>query len=177
MLGYGAFAAIFLAQEYVAARVYLWIAAGGACAAVLVLLALRVMRRSKLVHIAHRSTWLEPIAINLERILRPRREWLALGVYSLLFQSLAGAVVWLAFLAVGADVRIAQAMLITAAAGVASILPISISGLGVVEGAIAGAAVALGVDYDAAVLAALAVRILVTPVSAACGIFLVTSRQ
>jgi hypothetical protein len=50
-------------------------------------------------------------------------------------------------------------------------LPISISGLGVVEGSIAGTALALGGDFEAAVLAALLLRFLALAVSGLCGLF------
>jgi len=113
---------------------------------------------------------LEPVQDNLRRIARPRLEWLPLIATSFLFQFLAAAVVYLAFAGIGAPIPVAAALLITAAAGIASVLPISISGIGVVEGSIAGTAVALGVNYESGVLAALIVRLVVLPVSAACGL-------
>lgn len=113
---------------------------------------------------------LEPVWENLRRIARPRLEWLPLIGTSFLFQFMAAAVVYLAFAGTGAPVSVAAALLITAAAGIASVLPISISGIGVVEGSIAGTAVALGVNYESAVLAAVIIRLVVLPVSAACGL-------
>lgn len=117
-----------------------------------------------------RSQRLAPAVANLQRILRPRREWLPLIGLSFVFQSLVATVLYLSFAATGADISIAQSLLVAAAAGIASVLPISISGLGVVEGSIAGAAVALGADYEAAILAALVARLAILPVSAACGL-------
>jgi uncharacterized membrane protein YbhN (UPF0104 family) len=178
MLSLGGLAALVLVREHEAARSYLTVAGTAALAGVVALVALSLARRSdKLVAALRRLKWLAPMAEHLRRILRLRREWVPLLGMSLLFQLLAAAVVWLAFGAVGAPIEIPQAMLITAAAGVASVLPISISGLGVVEGAIAGAAVAFGVEYEPAVLAAIAVRLVVLPVSGACGLFLLTARQ
>src|SRR5690606_41154889 len=78
--------------------------------------------------------------------------------------------------AAGSPVSIAAAAVVTAAAGIAAVLPISISGLGVVEGSIVGAAVAVGADYDAAVLAALLVRLLSLAVGAGCGLLYLVDR-
>lgn len=117
-----------------------------------------------------RIAFLAPLAANLRRIARPRGEWMSLVATSIVFQLQVALVLYLAFLAVGVPLSIPAALLITAAGGIASVLPISISGIGVVEGAIAGSAVALGVNYDLAVLAAIAIRLVVIPVSGACGI-------
>jgi uncharacterized membrane protein YbhN (UPF0104 family) len=123
-----------------------------------------------------RVKFLDPVWANLRRIGRPRAEWLPLIATSFLFQFLAATVVYLAFAGIGERISIAAALLITAAAGIASVLPISISGIGVVEGSIAGTAVALGVSYEGAVLAAIIVRLVVLPVSAACGLLYLTER-
>jgi uncharacterized protein (TIRG00374 family) len=104
-------------------------------------------------------------------ILKLRVEWLWLFIASFAFQSLAACVVYLCFAAVGSSIDAPTALLVTAAAGLASVLPISISGLGVVEGSIAGTAVALGGNLEAAVLAALLLRFLALAVSGLCGIF------
>jgi glycosyltransferase 2 family protein len=107
----------------------------------------------------------------LGRILKPRREWGWLLLASLAFQALAASVVYLCFAAVGSSIDMPTALLVTAAAGLASVLPISISGLGVIEGSIAGTALALGGDFEAAVLAALLLRFLALAVSGLCGLF------
>jgi glycosyltransferase 2 family protein len=120
---------------------------------------------------------LAPVWANLRRIGRPRFEWLPLIAMSFVFQFMAASVVYLAFQGIGEEVSVAAALLITAAAGVASVLPISISGIGVVEGSIAGTAVALGVSYEGGVLAAIIVRLVVLPVSAACGLLYLTERS
>lgn len=122
--------------------------------------------KNRLMHLK----FLEPVWSNLRLIARARPEWLPLIATSFLFQILAAAVVYLSFAGAGAEISVAAALLITAAGGVASVLPISISGIGVVEGSIAGTAVALGVQYDLAVLAAVIVRLVTLPVSAACGL-------
>jgi glycosyltransferase 2 family protein len=121
--------------------------------------------------------FLAPVWANLRRIGRPRFEWLPLIAASFLFQFMAAAVVYLAFWGIGESVPVSAALLITAAAGIASVLPISISGIGVVEGSIAGAALALGVSYEGGVLAAIVIRLVVLPVSAACGLLYLTERN
>ena len=107
----------------------------------------------------------------LGRILKLRIEWIWLCAASLVFQVLAVAAVYFCFAAVGSPIDIPTALLVTAAAGLASVLPISISGLGVVEGSIAGTMVAVGGDMESAVLAALLLRFLALGVSALCGVF------
>jgi uncharacterized protein (TIRG00374 family) len=174
MLVNGLIGAVLLLQTYELARWYVHVAAVGVVAlavfaALLYFGALEGVKRRLL-----RIRLLEPMWENLRRIARPRAEWLPLVTTSFLFQFLAAACLYLSFAGTGATLSVAAALLITAAAGIASVLPISISGIGVVEGSIAGTAVALGVDYDAAVLAAIIVRLVTLPVSAACGLLYLT---
>jgi uncharacterized membrane protein YbhN (UPF0104 family) len=174
MLCNGLLGAVLLMQTYELARWYVHVAAIGAIAliafaALLYFGALDGVKRRLM-----RIRFLEPLWDNLRRIARPRAEWLPLIATSFLFQLLAAACLYLSFAGTGATITVPAALLITAAAGVASVLPISISGIGVVEGSIAGTAVALGVDYDAAVLAAIIVRLVTLPVSAACGLLYLT---
>jgi glycosyltransferase 2 family protein len=161
MLVNGAIGALLLFSTSPLARSYLWIVAAGAVAA---LVALAFVQRLAGIR------FFAPLAENLRRIARPRAEWSWLIAMSFVFQFAVASVLYLGFRAVGVDLSIPAALLITAAGGIASVVPISISGIGVVEGAIAGTAVALGVQYDQAVLAAIAIRLVVIPVSAACGI-------
>lgn len=177
MLFNGLIGAALLAASYELARWYLVLAGVGTAAGVVVLALLYLGAFDDLGRVLARLKWLEPVRANLQRIAQPRPEWLPLLLFSFLFQLLAAAVVYLAFAAIGAPVSVAAALLITAAAGIASVLPISISGIGVVEGSIAGSAVALGTDYDSAVLAAIVVRLLVVPVSAGCGLLYLTERN
>jgi uncharacterized membrane protein YbhN (UPF0104 family) len=170
MLLNGLIAAVMLSGSSELARAYVnfslvGLAAGGGVA---LLLYLGVFRGLKARLLSVRV--LEPLWANLRRIVRLRIEWLPLIAASFLFQLMAATVVYLAFAGVGAPVTPAAALLITAAAGIASVLPISISGIGVVEGSIVGAAVALDAGYESAVLAAVIVRLVVLPVSAACGL-------
>jgi uncharacterized membrane protein YbhN (UPF0104 family) len=65
---------------------------------------------------------------------------------------------------------LSAALLIKVAAGLAAVLPISISGIGVIEGSIVGAGVALGVGYDSAFLAAMILRVLSLITGLGCGV-------
>jgi uncharacterized membrane protein YbhN (UPF0104 family) len=177
MLFNGLIGAALLAGSHALARWYLVLAGVGAAVGVIVLVLLCFGAFERLGRALSRLTWLDPVRENLLRIATLRSEWLPLVLYSFLFQVLAAGVVYLAFAGIGAPVSVPAALLITAAAGIASVLPISISGIGVVEGSIAGTAVALGTDYDSAVLAAIVVRLLVLPVSAACGLLYLTERN
>ncbi len=169
MLGIGAVGALFLARGSELARLYLLGMAGIALAVLvggLALLAGLDGLRKRIAGVA----WLDPVRANLRRVRRPRLDWVGLVAACCTFQLLAAAVIFLAFAAVGSPLSMSAAAVITAAAGIASVLPISISGLGVVEGSIVGTAVGVGADYDAAVLAAVAVRILSLLVAAGCGL-------
>jgi glycosyltransferase 2 family protein len=166
----GTIGALALAHDSIIATSYITFAATAACCALAVWAALMFGGSAAIVRRSASIGWLAPLGANLQRLLRARSEWLWLAGASFLFQFLTALVVWLAFRAVGTELTPAAVLLVTAAAGIASVLPISISGIGVVEGAMAGTATALGVPYEAAVLGAIAVRLIVIPVSAACGL-------
>lgn len=170
MMAIGAIGALLLVRTSELARWFLWGAAGVAACGLLGSALLAVGRTPRLRSLVARVAWLEPVRANLRRVLRRRVEWVGLVAASCVFQALAIAAIWFAFGAVGGPVSIATAAVITAAAGIASVLPISISGLGVVEGSIVGTAVAAGSEYDAAVLAALVVRMTSLVVGAGCGL-------
>jgi uncharacterized membrane protein YbhN (UPF0104 family) len=172
MLCNGLLGALFLRQTYELARWYVNAAVVGLAALLVFAGLLYTAARARRGLMSIR--FLEPVWGNLRRIGRPRAEWVPLTATSFLFQFLAAACLYLSFAGVGAEISVPSALLITAAAGIASVLPISISGIGVVEGSIAGTAVALGVEYDLAVLAAIIVRLVTLPVSAACGLLYLT---
>jgi hypothetical protein len=174
MLCNGAVGALLLVHTSPLARAYLGLAAAGAGVAAAFAICLKLGWFDRAGALLGRLAFLKPVQANLRRIARPSRAWALLIAGSFVFQFLATAVVYLAFASVGADLSIAAAALVTAAAGIAAVLPISISGIGVVEGSIAGTAVALGAGYDAAVLAAIVVRLQALAVGAACGLLYLT---
>jgi len=164
----GFVAALFL-WEHALARTFVLICASAGVIGLLSLPLLIRMHRSGV--LSRRFPKLAGLEQTMGRILQPRPEWLWLLLASFTFQALATAVVYLCFAAVNAPVDVPTALLVTAAAGLASVLPISISGLGVVEGSIAGTVATLGGDFEAGVLAALLIRFVALAVSAVCGLF------
>ncbi len=169
MLALGVLGAAWLAFENLAARTFLVVVLVAGSAAALGLLSIYV-------------GWLEPLASRLRRwelfrtieatlrlVVRRHRAWPWLIVASFFFQVLVALWMFSVFAAIGQKLGPAECVLISAAAGLGSLLPISISGLGVIEGSIAGAATALGVPYETAVLGALLNRLGLVPFSVACG--------
>jgi glycosyltransferase 2 family protein len=169
MLLAGALGAITLAESNALARTYLVVTGAAALAGIVIVAVLYAGGLASVIRKLEGMKRLAPLGANLQRLAKPRREWGWLLISSFVFQVQAAAVVYFAFLAVGVELTVAAALLVTAAAGIASVLPISISGIGVIEGAIAGTAVALGIAYEPAILGAIAIRLIVLPVSAACG--------
>jgi uncharacterized membrane protein YbhN (UPF0104 family) len=165
----GFLGALVLAHSSALARAYLmW------CSAALVVAgagaALVVACRGRAVAAASKVRFLQPVIANLRRIGRLHEAWGPLIGYSIAFQAVAVAATFLVFAAVNAELSLAGALLITAAGGLAAVVPISISGIGVVEGSIIGASVALGVGFDAAFLAAIILRLFSLVTSVGCGV-------
>lgn len=115
------------------------------------------------------SSVLQTVSHNLDLLRKAGVRWLPLIAISILFQAIAIAIIYLLFRSLGAAVDPASCALIAAVSGLASILPISINGLGVVEGSFAGTAVALGIDYELALMVAVLIRLMVLPVSLVFG--------
>jgi len=117
-----------------------------------------------------RSSKLAPITDNLRSICAARGEWIPLILLSLLFQLQAVVMLHMLFNSLGAHISLEQAALVAAAAGLATIIPLSINGLGIVEATIAGTAVAVGVSYEAGLLVAVLMRLLLLPLTLAAGL-------
>jgi uncharacterized membrane protein YbhN (UPF0104 family) len=118
--------------------------------------------------IRHHSAF-EAVRYNIEYLLRGGRLWVSLIGTSLLFQLIAIANVYFLFQSLGVPVSLPACALIGAVSGLATVLPISINGIGVVEGSFAGTAVALGVPYEPALAVAILIRLLVLPPSLVFG--------
>lgn|GEM_PF-727068 len=117
-----------------------------------------------------RYGWLTPVRENLRSIALARGAWLPLIGLSLLFQAQAVVILFALFAAIDARIGLPQAALIAAAAGLATVIPFSINGLGIVEATIAGTAVAVGASYDAGLLVAVLMRILIIPLTLLAGL-------
>ena len=162
LLCLGLIGAMALYSSNALARAYVLLAGCAAVVAVSVfaLVGPRVLRSKKLA----------PVTDNLRAICAARGEWVPLIALSFLFQAQAVFVLYALFNALGAPVSFAQAALIAAAAGIATIVPFSINGLGVVEATIAGTAAAVGVSYEAGLVIAVLMRLLLLPLTLAAGL-------
>jgi uncharacterized membrane protein YbhN (UPF0104 family) len=107
---------------------------------------------------------------DLLQLLRAGWTWLPLIVMSFVFQLTAVSIVYLLFLGAGSNIGFAEVALIAAVTGLAGMLPLAINGIGVTEGSITLAGVALGADYEDAAVAAVLLRVSVLPLSCACGV-------
>lgn len=165
----GLVGAILLADSSSFARLYVVSFLGGVLVATLAV-ALAVAGRHGMASAFASARFLHPIVANVRLIARRHPAWVRLIGYSVAFQAVAAGVTYVVFMAVGSELTLSHALLIQVAAGLAAIVPISISGIGVVEGSIVGAGVALGVGYDSAFLAAIVLRALALVTSLGCGV-------
>lgn len=101
---------------------------------------------------------LEPIRNSMQTVLSNRHQFAGLLGASFLLQATAIAAIWLLFAALGTQGALAQSGFTAAAAGVAGILPLSINGIGVVEGSFVAAAWESGLPADKAIVVALFLR-------------------
>jgi glycosyltransferase 2 family protein len=163
LLGLAGALALYASNDL--ARAYVMLAAVGS-AVLTVLIVLMRVRAPRLPE----SRWLAPIRENLRSMATARGAWLPLIGISLLFQAQAILIIFELFRALDVPVTLSQTALIAAAAGVAAIIPFSINGLGIVEATFAGTAVAVGVSYEAGLLVALLIRVLVIPLTLIAGL-------
>lgn len=124
------------------------------------------------------SKRLAPLGDNM-RLLASRPSNIAyIIVLAVGYQLMAISMIYLLFAATGQSMDFAVCAIITAVGGVLIMLPISIAGLGVYEGALVGSAVLFGADIQAAIAVSLCWRLLTTCVSLACGMaFLLPERS
>lgn len=120
---------------------------------------------------------LEALTHNLNLIYRDPRALVDIFGISLIYQFLAIVAIAALFVALDSDGNYAKCAVIAAVVGLVSMIPISINGIGVIEGAFAVTAAQLGFDFQEAVIVAFLLRMLVVPLSLACGlIYLIDSR-
>ena len=94
---------------------------------------------------------------------RARGEWIPLIGISVLFQALAIAIIYCLFEGLRASAGAAESAVIAAVSGIATVIPIAINGIGIVEGSFAGVGAALKVGYESSLVAAILIRVLVIP--------------
>src|SRR3569833_693363 len=170
LLFLGAVGSVLLMEHFRLPQGYLKALGFGSIAAVVGAIALYLgwfgVLRRKLQHLK----MVTAIQKDLMQLLRAGWRWLPLVAMAFLFQLLAVGIVYLLFLGAGSSIGFAEVALIAAITGVAGILPLAINGIGVTEGTITLAGVALGADYEDAAVAAILLRVVVLPLSAACGV-------
>lgn len=112
----------------------------------------------------------DALAHNVTLLRRAGPAWVQQISLSAVFQLISVSIVYWLFHRISADVSFAKCALMTAAAGFAAFLPLSINGIGLMEGSFVAMAVALGVDYDQALLVAIIRRLMIAFLSLLCGV-------
>ena len=170
---------LILSNEHIPVVLYFVLACllGGIVFVILVVI-LRLGLLSGLFERLKRIEKLEAFTHNLNLIYRNPRALANIFVISLIFQLLAIVAIAVLFDALGSDGAYAKYAFIAATVGLVSLIPISVNGIGVTEGAFAVTATQLGLDFNEAIIVAFTLRILVIPLSLACGfIYLADSRR
>jgi uncharacterized protein (TIRG00374 family) len=169
LLALGAFGALALTENAVA-RAYLIAVLAGGAAGIAVLFALSRGALTWLKSRLSRLKVVDAIEHNYGMLTRARREWVYLLALSFAFQATSILILFWLFMQLGFPVSLQQCALMAAASGIAAVLPLSINGVGLMEGSLVGMAVALGVDYDSALLVAVVRRLMMAVMSALCGV-------
>ena len=113
---------------------------------------------------------LEPLFDSLRTIKRNRHHLAGLAGLSLLFQATAVTAITFMFASIGLHGALPESGFTAAAAGIAGVIPISINGVGVVEGSFVVAALEAALPYSEAVLVAICLRIYMVLSSVVFGI-------
>jgi glycosyltransferase 2 family protein len=163
LVAIGCIAALPLALHNRYARIFVLAAISTAVGGVLVFRALRSGRMRRLGERLRGNRFFAAVIANFSHLTQARREWLQLIAVAVLFQAFGIAAIYLLFAGVDSPAPFATCILVGAASGVAVVVPVSINGIGVVEAAFVGAAVALGEPYGASLAVAVLMRVLVLP--------------
>lgn len=143
LIAIGNIGALLLFKESPLARAFLGFSVGCAAIGVALLAALASGVLTGLATRARASSIFQALAHNFELLRRAGWRWIPLVAISVFFQAMALLYIYALFQSLGSQVSLAACALIAAVSGLAGILPISINGIGVVEGSFAGAAVSL----------------------------------
>ena len=177
-LGFFGGVVILLREENHLVLVYVLICAAGGLVSIALYMLLRIGFFSALLERINNIEKLEVLTHNLRHIWRNPGMIINLAFVSLLFQVLAVIAISVLFDGLGADGAYAKYALMAAIVGLAGILPISINGIGVIEGVFVVSAIQLGIGYNEAIIVAFMLRILVLPLSLICGlVYLLDSRR
>ena len=170
LMAIGGIGALKLAGQYTLARNYCFALLAVLAAVAAVFFALEGGWLERFAHRWRRVAAVDAIHHNLALLRYRRREWLGLAVGSFAFQAISIGVIFLLFIAVSSSATPSQCALIAAAVGLAAALPISVNGVGVMEGALVAAAVALGLDYEEALIVAFSRRALAVCLAVPCAL-------
>jgi uncharacterized protein (TIRG00374 family) len=170
LLAAGCIVALPLAPDHRYARLFVITVVSTATAAVLLLRGLRSGHMRRLGESLRRRRFFAAVFANYNDLAQARRQWAVLMGVALLFHAFGVAAIYMLFAGVGSPAPVATCVLIAAVSVVAVVIPISINGLGVVEGAFVGAAVALGEPYGPSLGVAVLMRLLVVPQTVAFGL-------
>ena len=166
----GAVGALVIVPTSELARAYLAMFISGAGLGVGGLLALQFGWLRRISRQIRHWPGVDAVAHNLERLKGAGGAWLVQIVLAGAFQSISIAIVYWLFSQTGPTMPAEKCALVTAAVGIAALLPISINGIGVMEGSFVAMAVALGADYDQALIVALVRRLGIAAMSLLCGL-------
>jgi len=172
LLFLGAVSALCLWDQFRLPRGYLSAVGLGSLAVVIVAVGLSFGGSGRFGVLRSRLLRLKVVAAIRDDVMQLRRagwSWLPLVCTAFVFQLTAIGIVYLLFLGAGSTIGFAEVSLIAAVTGLASMVPFAINGIGIAEGTITLAAVALGADYDDAAVSAILLRVVVLPLSIACG--------
>jgi uncharacterized protein (TIRG00374 family) len=157
-------------NNYIALRYYInAYVLGALCFILLVLLLVNKSFRKKIKFVLSIKK-LSALFGNLRYILSDMSGLLRLLFMSIIFQIIAITVVYILFSALGVEDVWAKSAYLSAIIGIVAVLPISINGIGVVEGSFVVAAALVGINQTDAAIVAILLRIFVIPISAVCGI-------
>lgn len=157
---FGYLAAIYLVvrDELQFGRTLVALGAIGGILVVLAILGRHAGLVTRLTHKLGKVPKLEPLLESLRTIKKHKQHLPGLVGMSIVFQSFAIFAIALLFAALALPGKIVESGFTAAAAGVAGMIPISINGIGVVEGSFAVAATLANLPYGEAVVVALFIR-------------------
>ncbi len=170
LLVLGAVGALYLSPHEPIARAYLLFFIAGGVGGAFGLFALQRGWFKFLTSRVRHTALFDALQHNWRHLLDGGVLWAPLIGWSLLFQSTSILLIYWLFILVGHPQPLSHCALMGAASGLAALLPLSINGIGLMEGSLVAMAVALGADYDAAAITAIVRRLLMFTLSLLCGL-------
>lgn len=172
LLTLGFFGAVIIISNhnYITLRYYISIYVIGTILFVLFVFLLTNRKFRKKISFVFTIRKLDALFQNLRYIIADNNNLVKLLLLSILFQVIAVSIIYILFSALGVEDVWAKSAYLSAIIGIVAILPISINGIGVVEGSFVVAATLVGINQTDAAIVAILLRIFVIPLSTICGI-------